>query len=161
MDFSELVKVIDASSVVNLDGSACVPDSVYHKWFGVYVGFNSLSNAIAGLHFDKPIYPFNGVILDSLNDCLKKAVGQTAHELVGVARADLPDRDSLELLNRKLYELTGDSVLSLLTPYLSDLSNGIHEFYVYSYNNSDKIFGTPVHPERLKHFETVLSNLID
>ena len=156
---NNLISSVNQSGVVSLlpFDSVGMPDSVYRHWLIVHTSFNQLSGDINGLLAEWPTLPLNGVFLDLLNTCLKTLLNQGVSDFVGDKMASLPDRNSFELLNSKLYGLIGNGVVDILRPLLYDSQKVISKFYDFSVSNRDKIFGSPVHPLRLKHCEQVLS----
>lgn len=156
---SNLISSVNRSGVVSLlpCDSVGVPDSVYRHWLIVHENFNQLSGDINGLLAEWPTLPLNGVCMGFLNTCLKTLLNQGVSDFIGDKMARLPDRNSFELLNSQLYGLIGNGVVDILRPLLYDSQKVISKFYEFSVSNSDKIFGSPVHPLRLKHYELVLN----
>lgn len=156
---NNLINSVNQSGVVSLlpCDSVGVPSSVYHQWLCVFEDFSQLSGDINDLLAEWPSLPLNSVCLGLLNTCLKTLFNQSVSDFVGDKMANLPDRNSFELLNSQLYGLIGNGVVDILRPLLYDSQKVISKFYDFSVNNSVKIFGSPVHPLRLKHYEQVLN----
>lgn len=131
------------------ESNPTISDDSFCDWLFEYLRIDNLKKVMY-----KPLFPLDNDYFIALNKKVTERTNQGIYELIGKKQEAEIDIYSYQLLENKLYGLTREKINDLILPE-------INEFFNYSFEMRDKIFGNPVNEERIKYYYIIMREFIE